>query len=39
VTLPADLTNATLDHVLQNLDKIVTVEQFTSEQYIEATGK
>jgi hypothetical protein len=39
VTLPADLTNATLDHVLKNLDKIVTVEQFTSEQYIEATGK
>jgi hypothetical protein len=39
VTLPADLTNSTLDHVLKNLDKIVTVEQFTSEQYIEATGK
>jgi len=39
VTLPADLTNATLDHVLKNLDKIVTVDQFTSEQYIEATGK
>lgn len=39
ITLPAELTNATLDHVLGNLDKIVTVEEFTAEQYIEATGK
>jgi len=39
ITLPAELTNATLDHVLGNLDKIVTVEEFTSEQYIEAHGK
>jgi hypothetical protein len=39
VTLPGDLTNLTLDYVLANLDKIVTVEQFTSEDYIDATGK
>lgn len=39
VKVPGDLTNFTLDYVLQNLDKIVTVEQFTSEDYIEATGK
>jgi hypothetical protein len=39
VTVPGDLTNLTLDYVLANLDKIVTVEQFTSEDYIDATGK
>jgi len=39
IVLPAELTNGQLDYILQNLDKIVTVEQFTSEQYIEATGK
>jgi hypothetical protein len=39
VTLPGDLTNQTLDYVLGNLDKIVTVEQFTSEDYIDAAGK
>jgi hypothetical protein len=39
VTVPGDLTNQTLDYVLANLDKIVTVEQFTSEDYIDATGK
>jgi hypothetical protein len=39
IVLPAELTNGQLDYILQNLDKIVTVEQFTSEQYIEVTGK
>jgi hypothetical protein len=39
VTLPAELTNGALDYILANLDKIVTVEQFTSEDYIEAAGK
>lgn len=39
IVLPAELTNGQLDYILQNLDKIVTVEQFTSEQYIEAKGK
>lgn len=39
VTLPAELTNGQLDYILANLDKIVTVEQFTSEEYIEAAGK
>jgi hypothetical protein len=44
ITLPAELTNGQLDHVLNNLDKIVTVEEyvaeaFTPEDYIEATGK
>jgi hypothetical protein len=39
VALPAELTNGALDYILANLDKIVTVEQFTSEDYIEAAGK
>jgi hypothetical protein len=44
VALPAELTNGQLDHILNNLDKIVTVEEyvaqpFTPDDYIEATGK
>jgi hypothetical protein len=39
VALPAELTNGALDYILANLDKIVTVEAFTSEEYIEVTGK
>jgi len=39
IVLPAELTNGQLDYILGNLDKIVTVEQFTSEDYIDATGK
>lgn len=39
ISSPAELTNDGLDQILGNLDKIVTVEQFTSEDYIEATGK
>jgi hypothetical protein len=44
VALPAELTNGQLDHILNNLDKIVTVEDyvsqpFTPDDYIEATGK
>jgi hypothetical protein len=44
VALPAELTNGALDYILDNLDKIVTVEQFvtepfTPEDYIDATGK
>jgi hypothetical protein len=39
VALPAELTNGALDYILANLDKIVTVEQFTSEEYIEVAGK
>lgn len=39
IAIPAELTNKTLDHVLANLDKIVTVEEFTQEQYLEAHGK
>jgi hypothetical protein len=39
ISIPAELTNGQLDYILGNLDKIVTVEQFTSEDYIEATGK
>jgi hypothetical protein len=39
IVLPAELSNGSLDYILGNLDKIVTVEQFTSEDYIDATGK
>lgn len=44
VALPAELTNGQLDHILNNLDKIITVEEyvaqpFTPDDYIEATGK
>jgi hypothetical protein len=39
IVLPAELSNGSLDYILGNLDKIVTVKQFTSEDYIEATGK
>jgi hypothetical protein len=39
IVLPAELSNGSLDYILGNLDKIVTVEQFTSEDYIDVTGK
>jgi hypothetical protein len=44
VALPAELTNGQLDHILNNLDKIVTVAEyvaqpFTPDDYMEATGK
>jgi hypothetical protein len=39
IVLPAELSNGSLDYILGNLDKIVTVEAFTSEDYIDATGK
>ena len=39
IVLPAELSNGSLDYILGNLDKIVTAEAFTSEDYIDATGK